>query len=244
MSGSAEVPAIEVNGINVDYGKYRALEDVTFTVQKGTVCALLGMNGSGKSTLFNAISGALSPTAGSVKILSRTVKQAQKSGLLGYMPQAEAVDWDFPVSVHDVVMMGRYGAMGPSRRPRSRDKEAVHRSLDRVGLTEFAQRQIGRLSGGQKKRTFLARALAQNAQVLLLDEPFAGVDRVSAQTMTEVLRDLAHNGITVLITVHEIDNIAQWADEAILLRRRVVYRGEAFDVLKPEKLALAFGGEE
>lgn len=244
MSGSAEAPAIEINGINVDYGKYRALQDVTFTVRQGTVCALLGMNGSGKSTLFNAISGALSPTAGSVRILGRTVKQAQKSGLLGYMPQAEAVDWDFPVSVHDVVMMGRYGSMGPSRRPRAQDKDAVNRSLERVGLAEFAQRQIGRLSGGQKKRTFLARALAQNAQVLLLDEPFAGVDRVSAQTMTEVLRDLAHDGITVLITVHEIDNIAQWADEAILLRRRVVYRGEASDVLRPEKLALAFGGEE
>lgn len=241
MTGSAA--ALDVSSLTVDYGSNRALEGVDLTLGPGTVCAVLGMNGSGKSTLFKAISGTVRPTTGKVRIQGESVRDALKRGLLGYMPQSEAVDWDFPVSVWDVVMMGRYGAMGMTRAPRRADRDAGERALAKVGLTEFAQRQIGQLSGGQKKRAFLARALAQEAQVLLLDEPFAGVDRVSAGTMIEVLRGMAAEGVAVLITVHDVENIARLADEAILLRGRVVFRGTPGEVLQPENLALAFGGE-
>lgn len=241
MTGPAV--ALEVSNLSVDYGANRALAEVDLTLARGTVCAVLGMNGSGKSTLFKAISGTVRPSAGKVSILGESVRDALKRGLLGYMPQSEAVDWDFPVSVWDIVMMGRYGSMGITRTPRRVDRDAGERALSKVGLAEFAQRQIGQLSGGQKKRAFLARALAQEARVLLLDEPFAGVDRVSAATMIQVLRDMASEGVAVLITVHDVENIARLADEAVLLRGRVVFRGTPGEVLRPENLALAFGGE-
>ncbi|MGK4064873.1 metal ABC transporter ATP-binding protein [Rothia sp. HC945] len=234
--------ALLIKDLSVDYGNLRALSDVNLRVDAGTVCAVLGMNGSGKSTLFKAISGAVRPTAGTVRIEGQSTKQAQRAGILGYMPQAESVDWDFPVSVRDVVLMGRYGVMGPSRRPCREDKDLVEGAIRTVGLTELADRQIGQLSGGQKKRAFLARALAQQARVLLLDEPFAGVDTVSASTMIRVLRDLASEGVAVLITVHDIENIGRLADSAVLLRGRVVYQGTPVSVLEPENLALAFGG--
>ncbi|MGK4187063.1 metal ABC transporter ATP-binding protein [Rothia koreensis] len=234
--------ALLIEGLSVDYGNLRALSDVNLRLDAGTVCAVLGMNGSGKSTLFKAISGVIRPSAGTVRIGGQSTRQAQRAGILGYMPQAESVDWDFPVSVRDVVLMGRYGAMGPSRRPRREDKDLTERAIRIVGLTDLADRQIGELSGGQKKRAFLARALAQQAKVLLLDEPFAGVDTVSATTMIRVLRDLASEGVAVLITVHDIENIDRLADSAVLLRGRVVYQGTPTSVVEPENLALAFGG--
>lgn len=234
--------ALLIEGLSVDYGNLRALSDVNLRLDAGTVCAVLGMNGSGKSTLFKAISGVIRPSAGTVRIRGQSTRQAQRAGILGYMPQAESVDWDFPVSVRDVVLMGRYGAMGPSRRPRREDKDLTERAIRIVGLTDLADRQIGELSGGQKKRAFLARALAQQAKVLLLDEPFAGVDTVSATTMIRVLRDLASEGVAVLITVHDIENIDRLADSAVLLRGRVVYQGTPTSVVEPENLALAFGG--
>lgn len=234
--------ALLIEGLSVDYGNLRALSDVNLRLDAGTVCAVLGMNGSGKSTLFKAISGVIRPSSGTVRIGGQSTRQAQRAGILGYMPQAESVDWDFPVSVRDVVLMGRYGAMGPSRRPRREDKDLTERAIRIVGLTDLADRQIGELSGGQKKRAFLARALAQQAKVLLLDEPFAGVDTVSATTMIRVLRDLASEGVAVLITVHDIENIDRLADSAVLLRGRVVYQGTPTSVVEPENLALAFGG--
>jgi manganese transport system ATP-binding protein len=234
--------ALLIEGLSVDYGNLRALSDVNLRLDAGTVCAVLGMNGSGKSTLFKAISGVIRPSSGTVRIVGQSTRQAQRAGILGYMPQAESVDWDFPVSVRDVVLMGRYGAMGPSRRPRREDKDLTERAIRIVGLTDLADRQIGELSGGQKKRAFLARALAQQAKVLLLDEPFAGVDTVSATTMIRVLRDLASEGVAVLITVHDIENIDRLADSAVLLRGRVVYQGTPTSVVEPENLALAFGG--
>ncbi|MFI8595846.1 metal ABC transporter ATP-binding protein [Rothia koreensis] len=234
--------ALLIEGLSVDYGNLRALSDVNLRLDAGTVCAVLGMNGSGKSTLFKAISGVIRPSSGTVRIVGQSTRQAQRAGILGYMPQAESVDWDFPVSVRDVVLMGRYGAMGPSRRSRREDKDLTERAIRIVGLTDLADRQIGELSGGQKKRAFLARALAQQAKVLLLDEPFAGVDTVSATTMIRVLRDLASEGVAVLITVHDIENIDRLADSAVLLRGRVVYQGTPTSVVEPENLALAFGG--
>ncbi|MCP3426908.1 metal ABC transporter ATP-binding protein [Rothia sp. AR01] len=238
-----EAPALSVRGLSVSYGEVAALRDVSFDLTSHRVTALLGMNGSGKSSLFNAVSGFIRPDAGEVRVLGMSAARARRSNLVGYMPQSEAVDWGFPISVREVVMMGRYGYMGPGRHPRRQDREAVAAALERVGLTEFAHRQIGQLSGGQRKRAFLARSIAQGARLLLLDEPLAGVDRVSTRTIADLLKSLAAEGVTVLISVHEIGTLAELAEEAILLRRRVVYRGTAEDVLKPEHLALAFGDD-
>jgi manganese transport system ATP-binding protein len=241
-AASAE-PALSVRGLSVSYGEVRAVRDVTFDLPSHRVTALLGMNGSGKSTLFNAVSGFLKPEAGEIRVFGMSSARARRDNLVGYMPQSEAVDWSFPISVREVVMMGRYGYMGPGRHPRRRDREAVAAALDRVGLTEFAHRQIGQLSGGQKKRAFLARSIAQGARLLLLDEPLAGVDRVSTRTIADLLKSLAAEGVAVLISVHEIGSLSELAEEAILLRHSVVYRGAVEDVLKPEHLALAFGDD-
>ncbi|HEU4465688.1 MAG TPA: metal ABC transporter ATP-binding protein [Agromyces sp.] len=237
----ADAPALDVHGLTVHYGDVLALDDVSLTLRRGTVCGLIGMNGSGKSTLFKAIMGTVRPDRGSVAIAGLSPKQARRAGIVGYVPQSEDVDWSFPLSVHDVVMMGRYGFQGFTRRPRPADRAAVAEALDRVELTNLADRRIGALSGGQRKRAFVARGLAQGADVLLLDEPFAGVDRRSEATITELLRDLAARGATVLVSSHDLEALPRLADEAILLLRRVLYHGDPDVALQPEQLARAFG---
>lgn len=236
-----DTPAIRVENVTVHYGEVLALDRATLSIYSGRVCGLVGMNGSGKSTLFKAILGALSPDSGTVSIHGRSPAEARKAGLVGYVPQSEAVDWAFPLSVRDVVMMGRYGRMGFTRRPKRADHDAVDRALDRVELTELADRQIGQLSGGQKKRAFVARGIAQEATVLLLDEPFAGVDKRSEATITRLLRELADAGSTVLVSTHDLHTLPSLADEAILLMRRVLMHGHPSQVLTPDALALAFG---
>ena len=171
--------AIAARHVTVRYGEVLALDDVTVDIGEGRVCGLLGMNGSGKSTLFKALMGLVRADSGDIRIMDRDRKQARREGLLAYVPQSEAVDWTFPVTVSDVVLMGRYGHLGPTRRPRRADKAAMRAALDRVGLADLADRPIGELSGGQRKRTFVARGIAQDARLLLLDEPFAGVDTTS-----------------------------------------------------------------
>lgn len=234
-------PAISVEDVTVHYGEVLALDRASLSIQPGRVCGLVGMNGSGKSTLFKTIMGMVRPDSGVAKINDATPAQARKSGLVGYVPQSENVDWTFPLSVRDVVMMGRYGRMGPSRRARSTDHEAVNQALERVELTEFAHRQIGQLSGGQKKRAFVARGIAQGASILLLDEPFAGVDKRSEATITRLLRELAAEGATALVSTHDLHALPELADEAILLMRRVLMHGSPGEVLQPENLARAFG---
>ena len=237
----ADAPALDVHGLTVHYGDVLALDDVSLTLRRGTVCGLIGMNGSGKSTLFKAIMGTVRPDRGSVAIAGLSPKQARRAGIVGYVPQSEDVDWSFPLSVHDVVMMGRYGFQGFTRRPRAADRAAVAEALDRVELANLADRRIGALSGGQRKRAFVARGLAQGADVLLLDEPFAGVDRRSEATITELLRDLAACGATVLVSSHDLEALPRLADEAILLLRRVLFHGDPDVALQPEQLARAFG---
>lgn len=235
------VPVIDVDGVTVRYGDVLALDGATLTVHASRVCGLVGMNGSGKSTLFKAIMGMVRPDAGRVLIDGRPPARARRAGAVGYVPQSEDVDWAFPVSVRDVVMMGRYGHEGFTRRPRRDDHDAVDHALDRVELTEYADRQIGRLSGGQRKRAFLARGLAQGATILLLDEPFAGVDKRSEATITRLLRELAAQGCTVLVSTHDLHALPGLCDEAVLLMRRVLVHGDPHEVLRPENLALAFG---
>ena len=235
------VPAIEVEDVTVRYGDVLALDRATIALAPGRVCGLVGMNGSGKSTLFKAIMGIVRPESGRVAIDGRSPARARRSGVVGYVPQSEDVDWAFPLSVRDVVMMGRYGHMGFTRHAGKADHEAVDRALERVELTEYADRQIGRLSGGQRKRAFVARGIAQGATVLLLDEPFAGVDKRSEATITRLLRELASTGATVLVSTHDLHALPALADEAILLMRRVLMHGDPQEVLQPENLALAFG---
>ncbi|MFT3887951.1 MAG: metal ABC transporter ATP-binding protein [Arachnia sp.] len=233
--------AIEVTGLTVRYGDVLALDNVSLAVAAGKVTGLIGMNGSGKSTLFKAITGMLRPNHGSVLLNGAPTAHACKRGLIGYVPQSEDVDWAFPVSVRDVVMMGRYGRQGVTRRAQAADRAAVDEALERVELTEYADRQIGQLSGGQKKRAFVARGIAQDARIMLLDEPFAGVDKRSEATIVRLLRELAADGRAILVSTHDLHALPQLADEAILLLRRVLYHGPVTEALAPERLALAFG---
>lgn len=238
---SDAAPAIEVDAVTVRYGEVLALDAASLSVAAGRICALIGMNGSGKSTLFKTLMGVLRPESGRVRLLGADPAAARRAGLVGYVPQSEAVDWSFPLSVREVVMTGRYGRLGPARRPRRADHEAVEAALERVELGELAERQIGALSGGQRKRAFVARGIAQGASVLLLDEPFAGVDRRSEATITRLLRELAADGATVLVSTHDLHALPSLADEAALLLRRVLAHDATAAVLRPERLALAFG---
>ncbi|WP_460775739.1 metal ABC transporter ATP-binding protein [Microbacterium sp. GXF7504] len=232
---------IQVDAVTVRYGDVLALDDVSLRIAPGTVTALIGMNGAGKSTLFKTVTGLIRPEHGSVLLDGVAPSTARKQGRIGYVPQSEDVDWTFPVSVRDVVMMGRYGALGLTRRPRAADRAAVDEALERVELADLADRQIGRLSGGQRKRAFVARGIAQDAPILLLDEPFAGVDKASEATIVRLLRDLAAAGRTVLVSTHDLHALPSLADEAVLLLHRVVFHGSVADALRPEHLALAFG---
>jgi len=233
--------AIRVENVSVHYGEVHALDHVDLTLNSGSVCGLIGMNGSGKSTLFKVIMGMIKPDNGSVRIAGLDAATARKSGRVGYVPQSEDVDWTFPISVRDVVMMGRYGHLGFLRRPRRADREAVAEALERVELTEFADRQIGQLSGGQKKRAFVARGIAQDASILLLDEPFAGVDKRSEATISTLLRELAADGRSILVSTHDLHAVPKLCDEAVLLMRKVLVHSDPDTVLQPENLALAFG---
>jgi manganese transport system ATP-binding protein len=234
-------PTVEVQDVTVHYGDVLALDQVSLALQPGRVCGLVGMNGSGKSTLFKTIMGTVKPDSGTVRINGTAPVAASKTDVLGYVPQSEDEDWTFPLSVRDVVMTGRYGHMGLTRRPGSADREAVDHALERVELTELADRQIGQLSGGQKKRTFVARGIAQGATILLLDEPFAGVDKRSEATITALLRELAAAGAAILVSTHDLHALPTLADEAILLMRTVLMHGDPTVVLQPENLAAAFG---
>lgn len=233
--------ALQVQSATVRYGEVHALDDVSIDVPRGTVCALIGMNGSGKSTLFKTIMGMATPQSGSVTICGMTPAAARKRGVVSYVPQSEDIDWTFPLSVRDVVMTGRYGHLGFTRRPRRIDRDAVDAALDRVELTDLQDRQIGRLSGGQRKRAFVARAIAQDADVLLLDEPFAGVDKRSEAAITALLREEAAAGSTVLISTHDLHSVPELADQAILLQRRVLAHGDPEEVVMPDNLVRAFG---
>ena len=234
-------PAIEVAGLTVHYGEVRALDDVSLRVRPGRVTGLIGMNGSGKSTLFKTVMGMTRPDQGAVLVDGAAPVSARRRGLVGYVPQSEDIDRTFPVSVRDLAMMGRYGRLGLTRRARAEDRTAVAQALERVELRDFADRQIGQLSGGQLKRAFLARGIAQDARILLLDEPFAGVDKRSEATIVRLLRELAAEGRTVLVSTHDLHALPRLADEAILLLRRVLFHGTVSDALRPETLSLAFG---
>lgn len=233
--------ALVVDDLVVRYGEVVALDGASLTLRAGTVTGLVGMNGAGKSTLFQAIMGSVPLERGTVLIEGRPAREARRDARVSHVPQSETIDWSFPISVAETVMMGRYGSLGISRRPAGRDRVAVADALARVELSDLADRQIGRLSGGQRKRAFVARALAQNSRLLLLDEPFAGVDARSEALIVQLLRELADAGSTVLVSTHDLPALPRLADEVVVLRRRVLFHGPTADALTPERLARAFG---
>jgi manganese transport system ATP-binding protein len=235
-------PVVAVDDLVVSYGANRALEGVDLEITPGLVHGLIGMNGSGKSTLFKALMGLVRPTSGSIALFGADPRDARRRGRVAYAPQDEDVDDAFPVSVREVVAMGRYGRLGPLRRLRPEDRDAVDAALKRCELTDLADRQIGALSGGQRKRAFVARGLAQGAELLLLDEPFAGVDKRSEATITALLRSLAAEGRTILVSTHDLVAVPALCDELALINRRIVAQGTPEETLRPEPLGEAFGG--
>jgi manganese/iron transport system ATP-binding protein len=234
---------LDVESVSVAYPNgHRALNGATFHLAGGTICALVGINGSGKSTLFKSIMGFVQPIEGTVRINGLTVREVLKQHLVAYVPQAEEVDWQFPVSVRDVTMMGRYGAMNFLRIPRAADKAAVEESLRRVSMWEFRDRQIGELSGGQKKRVFLARALAQGGRVIMLDEPFTGVDVNTEEAIIRLLGELRDAGCIILVSTHNLGSVPEFCDQVVLINRTVLAYGATAEVFTEQNLALAFGG--
>ncbi len=243
MTPQEDLPRLDVDDVSVAYPNgHLALNDASFQLRGGTICALVGVNGSGKSTLFKSIMGFVTPRAGSVKINGLPVRAVLKQHLVAYVPQAEEVDWQFPVSVWDVTMMGRYGAMNFLRIPRAVDKMKVEESLRRVAMWEFKDRQIGELSGGQKKRVFLARALAQGGRVILLDEPFTGVDVNTEEAIIQLLRELRAAGCIILVSTHNLGSVPEFCDQAVLINRTVLAYGPTSEVFTEQNLAAAFGG--
>ncbi|WP_083615915.1 manganese/iron ABC transporter ATP-binding protein [Pantoea sp. 1.19] len=236
-------PAIDLQQLTVVYRNgHTALRDATLRLPGGTIAALLGMNGSGKSTLFKAMMGILPATRGRIQLLGQPVAQALRQNRIAYVPQAEEVDWHFPVLVEDVVMMGRYGHMGMLRIARQADKAAVTAALARVDMLAWRHRQIGELSGGQKKRVFLARAIAQRGQVILLDEPFTGVDVQTEEKIIVLLRELREEGRTLLVSTHNIDAVPSFCDRTVLIRGTVLASGATDETLTEANLARTFQG--
>jgi manganese/iron transport system ATP-binding protein len=236
-------PDLSVEAVSVTYANgHTALRDAGFRLEAGTICGLVGINGAGKSTLFKAIMGLVRPTSGRVLIGGEPVEAALRRNRVAYVPQAEEVDWTFPVSVRDVVMMGRYGHMNILRIPRAADRAAVAAALERVGMGALADRQIGELSGGQRKRVFLARAMAQGAELLLLDEPFTGVDATTEQAIIALLKGFREEGRIVLVSTHDLGSIPEFCDEVVLVNRTVLASGPTTEVFTEENLRMAFGG--
>ncbi len=225
---------LAVDRLTVGYNGSHALEAVSFEVEAGERVAIVGPNGAGKSTLFKALVGLITPQSGTVRT---------DGAEIGYVTQRSNVDWSFPVSVHDVVMMGRVAKMGWLRWQRPRDRDIVQRCLAQVGMLDHANRQIGELSGGQQQRVFIARALAQEARILLMDEPFSGVDAAAQEAILDLLADLRRQAVTVLVSTHDLNLAVERFDRIALLNHRLVAYGLPRQVIRPETLAAAYGGQ-
>ncbi|MFJ4255902.1 MULTISPECIES: manganese/iron ABC transporter ATP-binding protein [Pseudomonas] len=234
---------IVVQGATVTYRNgHTALHEASFELPTGTITALVGINGAGKSTLFKAIMGLERLAAGQISVLGMPAAAALRKNLTAYVPQSEEVDWDFPVLVEDVVMMGRYGHMGMLRIARQADYQAVDAALERVGMSALRKRQIGELSGGQRKRVFLARSLAQDSQVILLDEPFTGVDVKTEDQIIQLLRELRDEGRIMLVSTHNLGSVPEFCDRVVLIKRTVLAHGPTDEVYTRDNLERAFGG--
>lgn len=235
------IAPIEVHDLTVAYHKKPVLWNVDFSLPEGKLIGLIGPNGAGKSTLIKAIMGLMPILSGYVKIYGETFEKNRAA--VGYVPQRESVDWDFPVNVLDVVTMGRYGSMPLLARVSKHDKEQAMESLHKVGMADFAGRQISQLSGGQQQRVFLARALVQNARIYLMDEPFAGVDAATERAIIDLLKELKERGNTVLVVHHDLQTVAEYFDWVMLLNLRLVKFGPTEEVFTAENVQNAYGGK-
>jgi manganese/zinc/iron transport system ATP- binding protein len=233
-------PPIEVHDLTVSYEKRPVLWNIDVAFPEGQVIGIVGPNGAGKSTLLKAIMGLMPHESGWVKFYGEPL--ASQRHLVGYVPQRESVDWDFPVTVRDVVLMGTYGKLGLFRRPGRAQHELCDRCLDQVSMLPYAQRQIANLSGGQRQRVFLARALAQESRVYLMDEPFAGVDAATESAIIELLRQLKQQGRTVLVVHHDLQTAPEYFDSLLLLNMRLVAFGATRDVFTHDLLQKTYGG--
>ena len=235
--------SISVQELSVRYANgHHALFDMNFALTGGTTCALVGVNGSGKSTLFKSIMGLIKPQSGRILLSGLPINTALKQNLVAYVPQAEEVDWQFPVSVYDVVMMGRYGYMNFLRLPKATDRQKVADAMARVDISHLKDRQISELSGGQKKRVFLARSLAQESKIILLDEPFTGVDVKTEKAIMALLDDLRSEGHLILISTHNLGTIPEFCDQVVMINRTVLASGTTKETFTQEKLQKVFGG--
>lgn len=232
--------SVEVHDVTVAYHRKPVLWDVDVSFPSQKLIAIVGPNGAGKSTLLKAILGLVPLASGGVQIFGKSLKQARS--LIGYVPQRETVDWDFPVDALDVVLMGRYGRLGWIRRPGSADRAAAMESLRKVGMEEFASRQISQLSGGQQQRVFLARALAQDADIYFMDEPFAGVDAATEKAIVGVLRELRSAGRTVIAVHHDLQTVPEYFDHVVLLNMRLVAAGPVASTFTRANLQKTYGG--
>jgi len=232
---------LKVEHLTVAYQKKPVLTDVSFAVPEGKLIGIVGPNGAGKSTLIKAVLGLVPKVAGQVSIYGRPYDKLR--GAVGYVPQRESVDWDFPTNALDVVMMGRYGHLGWFRRPGAREREIAMDCLAKVGMAEYADRQISRLSGGQQQRVFLARALAQDARLYLMDEPFAGVDAATEKAIVTLLGELKKKGKTVLVVHHDLATVPEYFDWVMLLNGRLIDFGPTGEVFHRDNLQRTYGGK-
>lgn len=240
LSTAAAPPVVEIHDMTVAYHRRPVLWDVDLTIERPSLVGVIGPNGAGKSTLIKAVLGLVPIASGRVSLFGRPADKQRQ--LVGYVPQRESVDWDFPVSVLDVVLMGTYGRLGWFRRPGRSEREWAMECLRHVGLANLARRQIGQLSGGQQQRTFLARALAQRAEVYFMDEPMAGVDAATERVIFSLLRELRDAGKTVLVVHHDLRTVPIYFDEVALLNMRLVASGPTQKVFTPENLRKTYGG--
>lgn len=234
-------PPIEIQNLSVAYHKKLVLTDIHYSSPEGECIGVIGPNGAGKSTLLKSIMGLLPLAKGSVQIYGKPLKQQRQK--IGYVPQRESVDWDFPTNVFDVVLMGRYGKLGWFRRPSRADRDFAMECLKKVGMDELADRQISQLSGGQQQRVFLARALAQEAQIYLMDEPFAGVDAATEKAIIRILHELKEQKKTVFVVHHDLQTVEEYFDSLILLNNRLIAAGPTKDVFQIDLLQKTYGGK-
>ncbi len=234
------VPAVCISDLTLAYREKPVLWDIDMCVPQGAMEAIIGPNGAGKSTLLKAIMGILRPASGEIKVFGNSFKSQRKR--IAYIPQRSSVDWDFPTTVFDVVLMGSYGKLGWIKRPGKAEKEQTYSALEKVGMTEFAKRQISELSGGQQQRVFLARALVQNAELYFMDEPFQGVDAATEQAIVGLLKELKHNGKTLLVVHHDLQTVKDYFDRVLLLNVRLIREGAVEDVFTQENLRATYGG--
>lgn len=239
MISSDNTWAIEINDLTVAY-KYRpVLWDIDLRIPKGKMVVILGPNGAGKSTLIKTILGVVKPLAGTIRIFGNDVDKVRS--LIGYVPQRSSVDWDFPATVLDVVLMGTYGKLGWIRRPGKKEKRLAQETIEKLGLSEMAHRQISQLSGGQQQRVFLARALVQNSEIYFLDEPFQGIDAATEQSIIEILRELQNKQKTIVVVHHDLQTVTTYFNYAVFINVRKIADGPIPDVFTRENLEKTYG---